>query len=116
MSTRVRHCIECPKCRTRYLIGFSPYSNGSYLVASGSRAHEEWVLYCSCQSPVASSRWTWDELTTYRVSSQAYRRKYGFPDEITPLAGSERAPSSLPQALKSSWPRRIRIRVGRAQE
>jgi len=31
MTRRIRHCIECPKCRTRYLVGYSPYRNGSYL-------------------------------------------------------------------------------------
>jgi hypothetical protein len=29
---RVRHCVECPKCHTRYLPGFTPYRNGSYLI------------------------------------------------------------------------------------
>ena len=26
---RIRHCAECPKCGTRYLIAGSPYRNGS---------------------------------------------------------------------------------------
>lgn len=29
---RVRYCVECPKCRTRYLPSSSPYRNGSYLI------------------------------------------------------------------------------------
>ena len=32
MTPRIRHCVECPKCHTRYLVGFSPYRNGSYLM------------------------------------------------------------------------------------
>jgi len=36
MSIRIRRCLECPKCHTRYLLGFSPYSNGSYVVSVGA--------------------------------------------------------------------------------
>jgi len=32
MGYRIRHCVECPKCLTRYLVACSPYRNGSYLV------------------------------------------------------------------------------------
>jgi ketosteroid isomerase-like protein len=33
MSLRIRHCIECPKCLTRYVIGSSPYRNGAHLIS-----------------------------------------------------------------------------------
>ena len=82
MSGRVRHCVECPKCFTRYLIGFSPYRNGSYLVPDGGNAWEVWTLYCACRSPHAASRWSGDELKAYEVSHFAHLRGYGPPDEI----------------------------------
>ena len=44
---RVRHCVECPKCCTRYLPGFSPYRNGSYLMPLSYGLSAEWILYCS---------------------------------------------------------------------
>src|SRR5438309_12043603 len=82
MTWRVRHCVECPKCRMRYLIGFSPYRNGSYLVPIARGSNQEWILYCSCGSPPRCSRWTWDELQPYDVSSGAHVRGYGPPEEI----------------------------------
>src|ERR1700722_13475459 len=36
MSFRIRHCVKCPKCHTWYLVGFSPYRNGAYLVRTGT--------------------------------------------------------------------------------
>lgn len=82
MTPRVRHCVECPKCRTRYLAGFSPYCNGSYLLPLVAGFFEELVLYCSCGSPQISSRWRWNELKMYAVSSQAHNRGFGRPEEI----------------------------------
>jgi len=85
MTTRIRHCVECPRCLTRYLIGFSPYPNGSYLVQQEEAFSEEWTLYCSCHKPPSSSRWSSSELKIYAVSSQAHERGYGRPEEIVPL-------------------------------
>ena len=82
MASRVRHCIECPKCLTRYLVGFSPYRNGSYLVPVAKDSYEEWMLYCSCGSPPISSRWHASELQEYEVSQVAHGRGYGAPEEI----------------------------------
>lgn len=82
MSGRVRHCVECPRCLTRYLIGFSPYRNGSYLVPVTRGSYHEWILYCSCGSPPRSSRWKLDELQPYEVSSGAHVHGYGPPEEI----------------------------------
>src|ERR1700674_5819363 len=71
MTPRVRHCVECPKCLTRYLVGFSPYRNGSYLMPLSVGFSEEWTLYCSCGRLPISSRWNWNELKLYAVSNQA---------------------------------------------
>jgi hypothetical protein len=84
-SFRARHCVECPKCRLRYLIGFSPYRNGSYLMPLTNGFSEEWILYCSCGRPPTSSRWSWKELKLYAVSNQAHDRGYGPPEEIVPI-------------------------------
>jgi hypothetical protein len=85
MTPRLRHCIECPKCLTRYLVGFSPYRNGSYLVPLAEGFREEWQLYCSCGRPAVPSRWSSIELKMYAVSSQAHNRGYGPPEEIVPV-------------------------------
>ena len=69
-------------CCTRYLIGFSPYRNGSYLLPVAPGSYTEWMLYCSCGSPPRTSRWNWDELQRYEVSSGAHHRGYGPPGEI----------------------------------
>jgi hypothetical protein len=87
MAPRVRHCVECPRCFTRYLVGFSPYPNGSSLRLLAARFSEEWTLCCACG---AASRWNWNELKAYVVSCQAYGRGYGSPDEIVPEAGKWR--------------------------
>jgi len=85
MTPRVRHCIECPKCRTRYLPGSSPYRNGSYLIAVGPGFAEEWTLYCACGRPHSSSQWRWNDLKMYAVSNPAFGRGYGPPEEIVPV-------------------------------
>ena len=82
MSFRVRHCVECPKCKTRYLVGFSPYANGSHLVALSQSFQGEWTLYCSCANPPVRSYWRWSELEMYIVTRRAFNRGYGAPGEI----------------------------------
>jgi hypothetical protein len=82
MARRVRHCVECPKCFTRYLIGFSPYRNGSYLLPTAPGSYTEWTLYCACASPASSSRWSCRDLEPYKVSGTAHHRGYGPPEEI----------------------------------
>jgi hypothetical protein len=93
MTVRVRHCVECPKCLTRYLLGFSPYRNGSYLMPLAAEFPDEWTLYCSCARPAISSRWRWSELKRYAVSHQARDRGFGPPEEIVPVGGRSRHPS-----------------------
>jgi hypothetical protein len=82
MTFRVRHCVECPKCSTRYLVGFSPYPNGSYLIPFTTVGSEEWTLYCACGTPPRSSRWKAEEMKPYQVSSRAHMLGFGPPEEI----------------------------------
>lgn len=99
----LRHCVECPKCFTRYLIAFSPYCNGSYLVRTGVASPEEYTLYCSCGRPPVSSRWRWSELRRYAVSKAAHDRGYGTPEEIVPV-GDERCdakPFEMTRTIKA---------------
>lgn len=91
MTRRFRHCVECPKCLTRYLVGFSPYRNGSYLIPLAAGFSEEWTLYCSCGRPPISSRWNWNELKIYLVSHQAHDRGYGAPEEVVLVASGSQA-------------------------
>src|ERR1700678_1402270 len=93
MTHRVRHCVEGPKCRIRYLIGFSPYGNGSHLISHVAGFSEEWTLYCSCGRPPISSRWRANDLEMYAVSSPAYDRGYGPSDEIATLGTKSRKKS-----------------------
>jgi hypothetical protein len=90
MASRVRHCVECPKCFTRYLPGFSPYRNGSYLMPLAEGFADEWTLYCACGRPAISSRWSWSDLKLYAVSNQAHDRGYGPPEEIVPVGKKSR--------------------------
>lgn len=86
MSVRIRHCVECPRCHTCYLIAFSPYRNGSYLVRTGVGSHEEYTLYCFCEGQEFPSRWRWSEVKPYEVSKAAHDRGYGTVDEIWPVS------------------------------
>jgi hypothetical protein len=71
MRCRIRHGVECPNCLTRYLVAFSPYSNGSYLVPTVSGSLGECILYCSCSRPHVRSRWQWNDVKAYVVSKRA---------------------------------------------
>lgn len=82
MPARLRHCVECPECCTRYLIGFSPYSNGAYLVSEAGEAAGDYQLFCFCRRPRVVSRWSRNELKVYEVSNAAYLRGYGSVGEI----------------------------------
>ncbi len=93
MRIRVRHCVECPKCLTRYVLGFSPYRNGAYLLPLLGAFLDEWTLYCSCSRPPSSSRWSWTDLRRYAVSDRAHPRGYGSPDEIVSF---DRGGASVP--------------------
>jgi hypothetical protein len=82
MGSFVRHCVECPKCRTRYLIGFSPYKNGSRFVRVRGKTVDEYLLRCSCSAPPALSRWKESEIKRYRVSKAAHTQHYGTVEEV----------------------------------
>jgi hypothetical protein len=92
MSLRIRHCVECPKCHTRYLIAFSPYRNRSYLVPLVVGSSEEFILYCSCKRPSIVSRWKWSEVKTCKVSRAAYDRGYGTAEHIVQVNNQPREP------------------------
>jgi len=95
LMSRIRHCVECPKCLTRYLIPFSPYSNGSYLIRTVEGCSDEYALFCSCRKSTAASVWRWNELKICAVSSAAYDRGYGTPEEIVPVDHQPREAWSL---------------------
>jgi hypothetical protein len=89
MPSRIRHCVECSKCRIRYVIGLSPYDNGSYIVSNPPGGVDLLKLYCSCGN---SDGFRLSELKTYAVAESAYARGYGSPDEIVPVrAAGEKA-------------------------
>ena len=85
MSSRIRHCIECPTCHTCYLIGFSPYRNGSYLVRTGCDSSEEYTLYCFCNGGQLPRTWKWREARACEVTKAAHLRGYGTLDECWPI-------------------------------
>jgi len=91
---RIRHCAECPKCGTRYLIACSPYRNGSYLVPTVIGCWDEYILYCCCREVPVASRWKAGELKACEISKPAYDRGYGTPKEM-PLVYSE---------TRDAWP------------
>jgi len=77
---RIRHCLECPRCRIRYVISLAPYQNGSYLVSSANGSCEEYILFCSlCR---LSSRWHTAEVMLCEVSNAAYQRGYGTEEDV----------------------------------
>jgi hypothetical protein len=82
MSSRIRSCVECPKCHTRYLIGCSPYHNGSYIVAYPPAAADLLRLYCTCGDLLTSHTFKFSELKMYAVSEWAEKRGYGSAEEI----------------------------------
>jgi len=93
--SRIRHCVECPKCLTRYLIPFSPYRNGSYLIRTAEGCSDEYALFCSCRKSTAASVWRWNEVKTCAVSNAAFERGYGTPEEIVAIRKQQRDAWSL---------------------
>lgn len=81
MPRRVRHCVECPRCHTCYLIAFSPYSNGSYLVRMTSD-FEEYTLYCLCDGGHKANVCRCPEVKACKVAKPTYERGYGSRDEV----------------------------------
>ena len=83
MASRIRNCVECRECHTRYVIGSSPYHNGSYLISNVSGSPNMIRLYCHCTSNTSQDFKS--ELRPYAVSEWAHERGYGSPDEIVML-------------------------------
>jgi hypothetical protein len=42
------------------------------------------MLYCSCATPSAQSRWRWSDVKTFEISKAAHHRGYGTQDEVVP--------------------------------
>jgi hypothetical protein len=82
MSHRIRHCVECPRCRTWYILARSPYCNGSLLLPTVAGSMEEYILYCACAQPPVASRWRWYEVPSCAVSKGAHARGFGTGQEI----------------------------------
>lgn len=99
MPARIRHCVECPKCCTRYLVASSPYCNGSSLVPIHEGSFELYTLYCSCARPRAPSQWNSGQLKKYVVSSRAHDRGYGTPEEIVQVRDQQKAELAI-----TRWP------------
>jgi hypothetical protein len=95
---RFRRCVECPRCHVRYLIAFSPYRNGSYLVPAVDGSSDVYTLYCSCRRPPALSRWRGSEMKICDVSKIAHDRGYGTAKELV-LARHEYARRGYRTAL-----------------
>ena len=94
MPNRIRHCVECPKCHTCYLLGFSPYSNGAFLVSAGGASAEEYTLYCFCEGAQLPNICKWGKAKPCDVSKAAHRRGYGTLQEVWPV---------VRQPLREPW-------------
>lgn len=79
---RLRQCVECTKCQTRYVLSLSPYENGACIISTGIGDSEQFLLYCTCTTPASIIRLPWRELKTYSVSATAFERGYGPPEQI----------------------------------
>jgi hypothetical protein len=101
MPVHIRRCVECPKCSTRYLIGFSPYPNGACLVSTALGSCEEYTLYCSCRRPPALSQWNWSEMKPYAVTKAAHDRGYGNGQEIVAVEDRQRPQAATGEIVNS---------------
>jgi len=70
-----------PHCHARYIIGFSPYGNGSYF-AKQSEDTDLYMLFCSCSTERGLHPFKMSALKMYVVTPKAHERGYGSPDEI----------------------------------
>jgi hypothetical protein len=92
MSSRLHRCVECPKCHTRYVMGFDPYGNGSHIVSDAAGGTDLRLLFCTCSVP-EYHEFKLSELKAYAVPHDAYVRGYGSADQIV-LPGQERKQAS----------------------
>ena len=98
---RIRHCVECSKCLTRYLVSCSPYENGSYLLPTIKGCRDEYILYCCCKAP--ASRWKSSEFKSCEVSTPAFERGYGTPEEIMVIRSPQQEWSVDVSRYLSDW-------------
>jgi hypothetical protein len=93
VTFRIRYGVECSSCLTRYLIAFSPYRNGSYVISyrlmAAGYGSEEYRLYCSCGHP------SWPKLRRCAVAPSAFRRGYGSVKEIVWIASIQEVENGL---------------------
>jgi hypothetical protein len=88
--TRIRHCVECPNCRLRYIVASSPYSNGARLLPLQGGSADHYLLYWSCATPPMITLCKSSEIARYSVSTNAYMAGYGNSEEIASLAITRR--------------------------
>jgi hypothetical protein len=98
---RIRHSVECSKCLTRYLVSRSPYENGSYLLPTIEGCRDEYTLYCRCKA--AASRWKSSEFKSCEVSTAAFERGYGTPEEIMVIRSPQQEWSVDLSRYRSDW-------------
>jgi len=79
---RIRHCLECPKCFTRYVISLSPYRNGAHVLSTLNQHGDEYILFCSCGKSSSPTRWKRMEVMLCRVSKEAFERGYGSAADV----------------------------------
>jgi hypothetical protein len=101
--SRIRHCVECPNCLTRYLISFNPYSNGAYLRPVVNGCCDEYILYCSCRRGTGVSSWRANEVMPCKVSNAAFNRGYGTSAEIRPVPKSRESWSFDASQYLNDW-------------
>jgi len=93
MTLHLLSCVECPRCHTRYIVGASPYRNGSYIEAYSSGDANLCRLFCPCSDEPRYLPFKLSELKTYSISTWAYARGYGSREEIV-LAEVEKRKAS----------------------
>ena len=98
---RIRHCVECSKCLTRYVVSCSPYEDGSYLLPTIEGCRDEYTLYCRCKA--GASRWKSSEFQICEVSAAAFERGYGTPEEITVIRAPQQEWSVDVSRYLSDW-------------
>ena len=87
MTLRLRSCVECPQCHTRYIIGANPYR----ISVHPSESSDVRRLYCCCAGRFDFFLFKLSELKIYSVSETAHARGYGSPDEIVLAEGEKKA-------------------------
>lgn len=101
--SRIRHCVECPKCLTRYLVSFTPYSNGAYLRPVVHGRWDEYILCCSCRRGAGVGRFRAKDEMACKVSNAAFQRGYGTSAEIRPVRNTRESWSIDASQYLTDW-------------